>query len=255
MSSTSLAAVLTAAAVLALPHRAAQSVRRLERALAGGWVPVPGGGRGDRPAIGRPLPAWAWRPVAGAAFGAVLAGHGLAAAVLAVAAGALAGPARRATRRTAAERARAVRDLTRAADLLGVCLEAGSTLPDALRTVADVLPEAGSVAARLRSAAALLQVGGDPADVAADGPGDDPARRLLRTVARAARTGAALTEALRDLADEERDRARWAALERARRAGVRAVGPLAACFLPAFVLVGVVPVVVGVAGTVLGDLS
>jgi hypothetical protein len=32
---------------------------------------------------------------------------------------------------------------------------------------------------------------------------------------------------------------------------VQAVGPLAACFLPAFVLLGVVPVVVGVARTVL----
>ena len=40
-------------------------------------------------------------------------------------------------------------------------------------------------------------------------------------------------------------------MERARRAGVQAVGPLAACFLPAFVLVGVVPVVVGVAQALL----
>jgi hypothetical protein len=32
---------------------------------------------------------------------------------------------------------------------------------------------------------------------------------------------------------------------------VQAVGPLAACFLPAFVLLGVVPMIVGVARTVL----
>jgi hypothetical protein len=33
------------------------------------------------------------------------------------------------------------------------------------------------------------------------------------------------------------------------------VGPLAVCFLPAFVLLGVVPVVAGVAGAVLGGLG
>jgi len=40
-----------------------------------------------------------------------------------------------------------------------------------------------------------------------------------------------------------------AALEaRARAAGVRSVAPLALCFLPAYLLVGVVPVVAGFAG-------
>ena len=67
----------------------------------------------------------------------------------------------------------------------------------------------------------------------------------MRAVARAAGTGAPLADSVRRLAADERERARWAALERARRAGVQAVGPLAACFLPAFVLVGVVPVVGG----------
>jgi hypothetical protein len=38
-----------------------------------------------------------------------------------------------------------------------------------------------------------------------------------------------------------------AATEAARSAGVRAVAPLGLCFLPAFVLVGVVPTVVGLA--------
>jgi pilus assembly protein TadC len=60
-----------------------------------------------------------------------------------------------------------------------------------------------------------------------------------------------LASSVRDLAADERERARWDALERARRAGVQAVGPLAACFLPAFVLVGVLPVVVGVARSLL----
>ena len=60
-----------------------------------------------------------------------------------------------------------------------------------------------------------------------------------------------LAASIRDLAVDERERVRWQSMERARRAGVQAVGPLAACFLPAFVLVGVVPVVVGVAQALL----
>jgi hypothetical protein len=73
----------------------------------------------------------------------------------------------------------------------------------------------------------------------------------MTAVSRASATGAPLAAAMRELAADERERARWAATEQARVAGVRAVGPLAACFLPAFVLVGVVPVVAGVAGSLL----
>jgi pilus assembly protein TadC len=36
------------------------------------------------------------------------------------------------------------------------------------------------------------------------------------------------------------------------RAGVRVLAPLGLCFLPAFVCLGVVPLVIGIAGDVLG---
>jgi hypothetical protein len=39
----------------------------------------------------------------------------------------------------------------------------------------------------------------------------------------------------------------------ARTAGVRAVIPLVACFLPAFILLGVVPVVAGLANELIGS--
>ncbi|MCU1621436.1 MAG: hypothetical protein JWL79_281, partial [Frankiales bacterium] len=42
---------------------------------------------------------------------------------------------------------------------------------------------------------------------------------------------------------------------RAARAGVLAVLPLGACFLPAFVLLGVVPAVIGLAGPLLSSLA
>ena len=49
--------------------------------------------------------------------------------------------------------------------------------------------------------------------------------------------------------------AAWFAAEQAaRRVGVLAVAPLGLCFLPAFVLLGVVPVVIGLAGPLLATL-
>jgi hypothetical protein len=75
---------------------------------------------------------------------------------------------------------------------------------------------------------------------------------LTRAVARSGATGAPLARTVREVAADERARQRAALEERARAVGVRAVAPLAVCFLPAFVLVGVVPVVVGIARAVLG---
>ncbi|NEC80655.1 hypothetical protein G3I38_15800, partial [Streptomyces sp. SID7958] len=49
-------------------------------------------------------------------------------------------------------------------------------------------------------------------------------------------------------------RAEWAraGTARARRAAVLVTAPVGLCFLPAFVAVGVLPVVIGLAGGVLG---
>jgi len=54
------------------------------------------------------------------------------------------------------------------------------------------------------------------------------------------------------LADSERASAEDAAAAEAERAGVLVSGPLGLCFLPAFVCLGIVPVVIGLASTVLG---
>ena len=116
----------------------------------------------------------------------------------------------------------------------------------ALAAVADAV--GGPLAGRLRCGGRVPL--GSGTDLAGCRPADDRSTRwtgLVRAVARASRTGAPMAESVRRLAADEAERARWDALERARRAGVQAVGPLAACFLPAFVLLGVVPVV-GVAG-------
>ncbi|MFL6240602.1 MAG: type II secretion system F family protein, partial [Actinomycetes bacterium] len=65
-------------------------------------------------------------------------------------------------------------------------------------------------------------------------------------------SGAAPGPALREAADHLRRARRRAAREAAGRLGVRLVLPLGLCFLPAFVLVGVLPLVLAMAGGVLG---
>ena len=49
------------------------------------------------------------------------------------------------------------------------------------------------------------------------------------------------------VADDQRDEARMQAESAARAAGVRSVAPLVACFLPAFILIGIVPIVASLA--------
>lgn len=70
--------------------------------------------------------------------------------------------------------------------------------------------------------------------------------RLREVLDLARRAGVPAAELLRAAAEDVRDDAAAAGLAAAERLGVRLVLPLGVCVLPAFVLVGVVPVVVGV---------
>jgi hypothetical protein len=72
----------------------------------------------------------------------------------------------------------------------------------------------------------------------------DPAiRPLARALAATAARGTSPVPVLNRVAQDARDAARWEAESRARSVGARAAAPLGLCFLPAFVLVGIVPVV------------
>ena len=74
----------------------------------------------------------------------------------------------------------------------------------------------------------------------------DPALAPLgRTLARSARTGEPIADALERLGEELSARARGDTEDAARRVGVRAAVPLGLCLLPAFLLIGIVPVVAG----------
>ncbi|MEU1985804.1 type II secretion system F family protein [Nocardia sp. NPDC019395] len=139
-------------------------------------------------------------------------------------------------------------------DLLAACLRAGLPADAAVRAVVPTCP--APLAALLQRAADLLAMGADPAiawspaaPAAAPSPEFEALARLAR---RSARSGSSLAAAVGELADEHRALVEEAATARAERAGVLIGGPLGLCFLPAFVCLGIVPVIVGLAGRVLG---
>ena len=147
-----------------------------------------------------------------------------------------------------AVRAALVRDLPGACDLLGVCLGAGLPLAGALAAVGEAVP--GPLGARLQAAAALYRLGAEPRRAWADVPA--PLAPLARTMVRAGESGASVVPALVALATDTRSSARALVEAEVRRAGVWVLAPLGLCFLPAFVCLGVVPLVLGIAGDVLG---
>jgi pilus assembly protein TadC len=148
-----------------------------------------------------------------------------------------------------AARLRAVAELPLGADLLAAALRAGAPVDRAAAAVADAL--GGPLGERLERASRSLRLGAGPAEAWAhlsDVPGAD---RLISAAIRSSASGGALAGALGRLADDLRGDRTVAAEAAARRAGVLIVLPLGLCFLPAFLLAGLVPVVVAVLGDVL----
>ncbi|WP_229331622.1 type II secretion system F family protein [Streptomyces sp. UNOC14_S4] len=137
------------------------------------------------------------------------------------------------------------RQLPLAADLMAACLAAGAGPREAAEAVGASL--GGPVGKGLAQAAAEVRLGGDPA-AAWSRLGDLPrARSLARCLERAQATGVPAVEPMSRLAGRWRAERNRTAGIRARRAGVLVTAPLGLCFLPAFLTVGVVPVVIGLA--------
>jgi pilus assembly protein TadC len=156
---------------------------------------------------------------------------------------------RREPREVRRDRRSAAAALPFAADLLAAALTAGATLDGALRCVGSAI--GGPLGDRLRRVAAAHALGAGPEDVwhpLADLPDAVP---VVRAALRSHQSGAALALALRRAAEAARTADEVSAEAAARRVGVLVVLPVGLCFLPAFALIGVVPVVVGVLGDVL----
>lgn len=143
-------------------------------------------------------------------------------------------------RRRAAEAAAGLPVLV---DLVAGALRAGATVPGAIDAACAAWP--GAAADRLRPARSRLALGGDPVSVWDDVAVDPALAPLARAMARAASSGAPVADVIGRLADDLADRARGEAEDRARTVGVRAAVPLGLCLLPAFVVLGIVPLAAG----------
>lgn len=154
-------------------------------------------------------------------------------------------PAREQERRNALLRS----DLPLGLDLLAGALAAGAPVSGAVAAVAAALP--GPLGEELAAVGTALRLGAGAQQAWARCESLPPLRPVARAVVRAADSGAALAPLARQLAADVRTADRAAAETAARRVGVLVVAPLGACFLPAFLLLGVVPVVLSLAGSVL----
>lgn len=133
-------------------------------------------------------------------------------------------------------------------DLVAAALTAGLPPPRALEVAGASFPGAAGQAVERVAALWLLGASheaaweGSPVEV-------EPLRRTLHLVATAGVPGVLL---LRSAADELRRHERRSTEARAQALGVRLVLPLGLCALPAFAAWAVVPVVLSLAGQVLG---
>jgi Flp pilus assembly protein TadB len=148
-----------------------------------------------------------------------------------------------------ADRLAAAADLPIAVDLLAAALRAGAPPARAVEVVGEAL--GGPLGRRLVRVGTALRLGARPEEAWAPLTGVPGADRLRQAAVRSADSGAAMTGALARLADDLRAVRRARAEAGAQRLGVLVVLPVGLCFLPAFLLTGVVPVVVAVLGDVL----
>jgi pilus assembly protein TadC len=140
------------------------------------------------------------------------------------------------------------RTLPHLIDLFASTLRAGAEPVAGLAQVCDALP--GPAAGRLSPVVERARWGagaGEAWDAIAD---DEALAPLARTMVRSQRSGASVVQAVERLADELQRESMARAEDAARRVGVAAAIPLGVCLLPAFLLLGVVPTVASLFGTV-----
>ncbi len=135
-------------------------------------------------------------------------------------------------------------------DLMAACLRAGLPMAEVAAAVAALAPAA--LREPLRRAADRMVLGSDPVVAWQEVAANPATEALARMARRSARSGTSLAAGIAELAEQHRASAEDDAVARAERAGVLISGPLGLCFLPAFVCLGIVPVVIGLAGNVLG---
>lgn len=130
------------------------------------------------------------------------------------------------------------------AALLAASLAAGASPRRALAVVEPALTSYPGLAVWVRALARRLDLGEDPRLAWTQFADLDPSLRpLALSIAWSSDTGAPLADTLSRLAASLRQQQRQRVIAAARTAGVWLVLPLGGCFLPAFLCLGVLPVI------------
>ena len=242
---------LPAALAIGVVLLAVAPARRASAVTSRAWGAAPartGDARRRDAARGGPL-RLAGPVLAGVATAALLGGTGGVLVGAVVAAATFVGLGRLEPRDRRAQREALERQAPLVVDLVAACLASGAPLERSLDVASAAV---GSPAAEvLTRATTALRLGGDPHAVWAEVARHEPLAAMARAVARSQQTGAPLATLLPRVADQARAAHRTAAEARIRTAAVRLTAPLGVAFLPAFVLLGVVPVVASWVGRLL----
>lgn len=151
---------------------------------------------------------------------------------------------------TLRRRRRLAADLPGALELMASCLAAGLPVRGAAAAVAGAY--GGPLAEDVGGVLAQIAIG-DSEGHAWLRLAADPAWSLVaRDLARSVQSGSTLVDLLHRHAERARKERHAAVVAAARTVGVRSVLPLMTCYLPAFVLVGIVPVIAGTLPRLLG---
>ncbi|MFJ9558104.1 type II secretion system F family protein [Nocardiopsis sp. NPDC101807] len=141
-------------------------------------------------------------------------------------------------------------DLPVVIGLISSGIRAGATLPVCLTAVSGAA--GGRLGGELSAVAEQLRLGADPASAWSRPSLPAPLAAVGRDLARAADTGAPVADLLDRHAVDLRRALRTRATARVERLGVLVVAPLGLCFLPAFVLIGIVPMAAELLSRALG---
>ena len=163
-----------------------------------------------------------------------------------------------------------LREVAAVLDLVAVCLDAGLTIAGAIgaalsatrhhendprgpasnaaQWTQDGAPGPDALGA-LAEVVALLTLGADPAAAWRPAAGHEVLDALAGAAQRSTLGGVRLADAAREAAADVRARCRRVGARSAGRASVAITAPLTVCFLPAFVCLGLAPVIVSLVST------
>lgn len=154
------------------------------------------------------------------------------------------------SRRARPDRLPVTSDLPVVIGLLAAGIRAGATVPGCLGAVSRAAR--GPLGAELAVVAERLRLGADPAQAWQRSALPEQLTTVGRDLARATDTGAPVADLLDRYVADVRRALRLRTMARVERLGVLVVAPLGLCFLPAFVLIGIVPMAVDLLSSALG---